>query len=234
VFNRSALNIRKYFSLIVIVSSLMVPGVAAAAGSLVVTPDSGLSNGQSVSVSGSGLTADSTGSVLECNSDLNQPTITLAGNAVPISCSNPLSKTLTTNKSGAIPSTSFMVHTGTVGPPGTGTDSNGGSAAANAVSYPCPPTTAQLAAGDYCEVTYGDAANDDVSKNITFTSKSSSPATASNSSPNSNTLAPTSSSKPSSTLINTGPDNIIAVFIVAVFTGSLLFYGNMLRKNVNT
>ncbi len=41
---------------------------------------------------------------------------------------------------------------GTVGPPGKATDSNGNPGSTDAALYPCPPTTAQQAAGDTCVV----------------------------------------------------------------------------------
>ena len=62
----------------------------------------------------------------------------------------------------------FTVTTGTVGPPGTGTDSTGGDAATDAAKYPCPPTTAQQAAGDSCLITFGDPSGNIGTQNISF------------------------------------------------------------------
>jgi len=61
-----------------------------------------------------------------------------------------------------------MVTTGTTGPPATGTDSSGGNAASDAAKYPCPPTTAQQAAGDSCVVAFGDASGNQATVNISF------------------------------------------------------------------
>ena len=155
---------------------------ASAAPAITVTPSSGLSSTGStvVTVSGSGFDASSIGAVLECNSDPGQPTISVAGNAVPVSCGPaPGGSTLvSTNASGAFAATSFTVVTGTVGPPATGTDSSGGNAATDAANYPCPPTKAQQAAGDSCLIAYGDALGTRATANLSFTAGCTSPSTA--------------------------------------------------------
>ena len=154
------------FLLISGVALVGLTGVASAAASLQVTPDSGLTAGSSVTVSGSGFAADSTGGIVECNSAAVQPTIDVAGNAVPVSCTNPLDAITTTSASGTL-SMSFSVQTGTVGPPASGTDSSGGDAATDAASYPCPPTAAQLADADSCVISFGDQAGDQATASIT-------------------------------------------------------------------
>src|SRR5438132_1572777 len=142
------------------VGLLAAPATALAAGSITVSPRTGLSNGQSITVAGSGLVASSTGTIVECNNDPNQPNVTVAGNAVPVSCTNPLSTLITTDKNGTLAPKAFVVHTGVTGPAASGTDSIGHNAAADAANYPCPPTAAQVAAGDSCVITVGDAGGD--------------------------------------------------------------------------
>ena len=135
------------------------PAGAASTPSITVTPNSGLqSTGTtSVMVSGSGFADTSAGAILECNSDPSQPTISLLGHPSPVSCGpNPLPggtigpNVVSTSATGTFGPKAFTVVTGTVGPPATGTDSSGGDAATDAAKYPCPPTTAQQAAGDTC------------------------------------------------------------------------------------
>ncbi|MEI9914021.1 MAG: carboxypeptidase regulatory-like domain-containing protein [Candidatus Saccharibacteria bacterium] len=159
----------QYLLAALIAVGLLAPAIVWASGSLNVSSSTGLSNGQVVSVSGSGFSANSTGSILECNNDPNQPTIEFVGNPVSVSCSNPFSELVTTNGGGNLPSTSFTIVSGTVGPPTTGTDSSGGNATTDAAAYPCPPTQAQVNAGYACNLSFGDQANDEASQNLTFT-----------------------------------------------------------------
>ncbi len=132
---------------------LAVPASATAA--IQVSPSTGLTAGQTVAVTGSGYDANSTGAVLECNNAAGQPTIPVLGNAIPVSCTNPLSNLQSTDAGGNLNAT-FTISTGVTGPPGTGTDSSGGEAATDAASYPCPPTAAQISAGVSCVISYGD------------------------------------------------------------------------------
>jgi hypothetical protein len=152
---------------------LTFAGPASAAGSITVTPNTGLSGGSVVSVSGSGLAAGSTGAILECNSDPSQPTITALGNSVPVSCSNPLNDIKSTTAGGVLTASNFTVVAGTVGPPATGTDSAGHSAATDAALYPCPPTAAQLADSISCGFVFGDLGGDEAEAAITFASQES-------------------------------------------------------------
>jgi hypothetical protein len=149
---------------------LAFAGPASAAATLTVTPNTGLSAGTSVTIGGSGFADSSPGAYLECNSDAAQPTIAVAGNAVPVSCSNPLLHIITTSATGGIPAgTTFSVIGGTVGPPATGADSGGGDAATDAAKYPCPPTAAQQTAGDTCQIAFGTLGGAQVFTPITFT-----------------------------------------------------------------
>ena len=127
---------------------------ASAAPTLSVSPNTGLSDGSSVTVTAGGYPDSATGAILECNTDAGQPTIPVAGNAVPVSCTNPFLAIKTTTATGTL-SASFTVHEGTVGPPAAGTDSAGHDAAADAALYPCPPTPAQVTAGDSCVIQFG-------------------------------------------------------------------------------
>jgi hypothetical protein len=175
-----------------VAASLVVGGLAVfgsataalAAATMTVTPNTGLSNGQSVSVSGSGFAAKSPGNVLECNSDPSQPTVALGSPvsaSISVSCTAPsYTKLVVTSATGTMSST-FNVVSGTVGPPCgptpavvtcPSTDTAGKSPAADAASYPCPPTPAQQAAGDTCTLTYGDSNNDSAVVPIHFTGES--------------------------------------------------------------
>jgi len=146
-----------------------------AGASLIVSPDVGLVNGEGVNVSGAGLTPNQTGAILECNSDPGQPTVTYVGIAIPVSCSpifgspgNVIFSTIVSTSAAGSFSTTFIVHTGALGPPTSGTDSAGNDAGADAANYPCPPTPAQQAAGDGCYLVYGDLAGDVARAGISF------------------------------------------------------------------
>ncbi len=156
---------------------------ASAAGTLTVTPNSGLQPQGStvVSVSGSGFTPSSLGSILECNDDTSQPTVTISvlGNSetLPVSCTGITAGGLhSTSATGTLSAVSYTVVTGTTGPPcGSATlaacpsaDSSGGNPSTDAAQYPCPPTTAQQAAGDSCVIAYGDEAHDQATATISF------------------------------------------------------------------
>ena len=67
-------NVRLSLGAAVLLGSAMLgilafSGPAAAAAVLMVSPSTGLTNGQSVNVTASGFTASSPGAVLECNND---------------------------------------------------------------------------------------------------------------------------------------------------------------------
>ncbi len=159
-------------------------------GTITITPDTGLTNGQTITITGSGFTAGSIGNILECNSDSAQPNVMVGGlvnSSISVSCNAPsLTKLVTTTSTGTISGT-FNVVEGTVGPPCVttsppsttapcpATDTAGNSPAADAALYPCPPTAAQLAKGDTCTITYGDEANDSGVGNISFASQAPAP-----------------------------------------------------------
>ncbi len=148
--------------------------------SLIATPSTGLTSGESISVTGSGFSANSTGNVLECNDAPDEPTVALAnpvGSSLAVGCTGPTYRILATTSATGDLSTSYDVMAGTVGPPcGTGdiittcpsTDSAGADPTADAANYPCPPTPAQQAAGVTCSLFFGDQAGDSASASIVF------------------------------------------------------------------
>jgi hypothetical protein len=155
---------------------------------ITVTPSTGLTNGASVTITGSGFTDSSIGNVVECNEAPNEPTVALPAPVsapLAVGCNAPSYKELaTTTASGGLSAT-FAVVQGSVGPPcGTAnavvtcpaTDSDGVNPAADAANYPCPPTAAQQAAGVVCQLTYGDSAGDS-STAVTITFQASTPPT---------------------------------------------------------
>jgi hypothetical protein len=173
------------------VAGLTILGVAstasaATAGKTVtptITPDTGLTNGESVTMTASGLTPASIGNLVECNSDAKQPTVHDGGvvnSDIPVSCTAPSFSKLVTVTAGGTISGTFNVVQGTNGPPCgpapavvtcPATDSTGGSPTTDAALFPCPPTAAQQAIGDVCTLAYGDEASDAAQGNILFGSE---------------------------------------------------------------
>jgi hypothetical protein len=145
-------------------------------------------NGTLLTLAASGLTpasaANYLGTFIECNDDPGQPTFSILGNAIPVSCTGALKYVFTPNAAGtaSMPNPSnlpaalpaFAVVGGTTGPPcvpslcGTAKDSAGNSPYTDAALYPCPPTAAQLAAGDTCVIAAGDTGGDQVTVPIEF------------------------------------------------------------------
>lgn len=199
--------------------------VAMAGGSISISPDTGLSNGQSVTVSGSGFANSSAANILECNDAPNEPVVDLpspVSSQVSVGCSAPsLTSGLTSTSSTGTVSKAFTVVTGTVGPPcGTSgaivatcpsTDSAGISPATDAANYPCPPTPAQQAQGVTCSLNFGDQAGDAANATILFTGESAptttttaAPTTTTTAAHASTTIAPTTTATTGS-LAATGP-----------------------------
>jgi len=159
------------------VSPILVPS----APTLTVTPSTGLTSGQSVSVTGAGYQPDSLGAVLECNTAAGEPTVALGSPVsapVPVGCTAPTYNQVTSTSSTGTVSATYTVTTGTEGPPCgasndvitvcPGTDSAGQDPTSDAANYPCPPTAAQQAAGATCVVLYGDENGDRASVPILF------------------------------------------------------------------
>lgn len=233
---------------IALVAGLASP--AFAAPTLSASPGSGLANGQSVTLTGSGFTKSSIGNVLECNSDANQPTVHLGGvvnSDVPVGCIPPsLMKLVNTDASGNV-STTFTVMTGVLGPPCgpspaaatcPATDSAGQPPATDAAKYPCPPTAAQQAAGDTCTLTYGDATGESGSATILLGTEAAPSATPTSAAPTATTRPPTTTAPPrapaaaaataapatsSSTLAATGPGT--GLWVIALAGLVLLYLG---------
>ena len=158
---------------------LGVSAASASSATLTVSPDSGLSGGSVVNVSGSGFAKNSIGNILECNSDPNQPTVmdgSPVNSAIPVSCTAPSYSMLVDTSSEGGVSTTYTIVQGTTGPPCgpsaaascPATDSAGNSPSADAADYPCPPTTAQQAAGDTCTLSYGDESGNSATAAIYF------------------------------------------------------------------
>ena len=165
-----------------------------------------------MTLTGSGFTPSSTGNILECNNDPNEPNVALGApvnNPVGVGCTAPslsASALTSTSASGTV-SKQYPVAGGTVGPPcgATGdlittcpaTDSSGGSPAADAAKYPCPPTPAQQAAGVVCVINFGDQAGDSGQVTILFQGESAPSSTTTSAAATATTAAPTTT-RPSS------------------------------------
>ena len=155
--------------------------VTTAGASLTMDPGACITAGTVVTLTGSGYSHDSPGTFLECNSDPTQPTVSYLGNPLPVSCTNPLSRSqgpgvVTTSVGGTLGPDDYTVDEGTIGPPcaptsctgEAATDSSGGDPYVDAAAYPCPPTPAEVAAGDVCTISFGDSAGDAVAVPLTF------------------------------------------------------------------
>lgn len=137
---------------------------------------SGVAAGTSLNVNGNGFKNGSHGAVVECNLTPGEPTIAIPNNpqvklanlgSLPVGCTTP-SDDVVTVKGGGI-GQPFGAQTGVIGPSAIGTDSANTSALTDAASYPCPPTQAQVAAGDSCAIVFQDAAGENAYVDITFT-----------------------------------------------------------------
>ena len=218
----------KKLIIISFVTILGISGSAFAAATITVTPSTGLVNGQKVTVTANGLKSSSVGSIEECSdvpTPTPQPTVSIYGNATPVSCTAPV--VLSTSATGTISST-FTIIEGITGPPATGTDSNNVSATTDAGLFPCPPTAAQIAAGYSCQIVYGDIGGDSPSQNIAFASQASTATTSTTSTTSTTTTTPTTTA---TKLVNTGPGNVIGLFIViAAISGIARFAFLSLNK----
>jgi hypothetical protein len=146
-------------------------GAAGDSESLTIDPGTCLVDGTMTTITGAGFSSDVPGTAVECNDDPNQPTVTVSGAIVPVSCTNALAYppgVIETSDNGAVGPTQYSVVEGTVGPPcapssctgSAATDSTGGNPSTDAAAYPCPPTPAQEAAGDTCAITFSDDSDD--------------------------------------------------------------------------
>ena len=128
-----------------------------------------LTSGTVITVTGSGFTPAHPGGITQCSSAPGQPTVSLVGNPIQVSCSSPINSLQVVSPTGTI-SAQFTVYEGTVGPPASGTDSAGNAASADAENYPCP---VDLTTGTGCTIGYGDTPTENVTVPITFVPNSS-------------------------------------------------------------
>jgi hypothetical protein len=152
-------------------SSLCNPTFMTSSGgppTLMADPGTCLSGGTPIAVTGLGYDASSLGILLQCNNAPDQPTVSLPApisETVPVSCTGiALANAITTSSTGGF-STTWGAIDGVNGPPCGKSgdlaatcplDSSGADAATDAAIYPCPPTAAELAAGDSCTLSFGD------------------------------------------------------------------------------
>jgi hypothetical protein len=226
---------RGLFGAAVLAAALLAGTVPAnAAPAITATPNQNLTDGAAVTVSGTGYTPGP-GAILQCNTAPGEPTIPVAGNQVPVGCTNPLNKLINADASGNVAATQFAVKQGVIGPPATGTDSAGKDAAADAALYPCPPTAAQQAAGVTCVIALGDAAQHQATQPITFASQGATTTTAAGSSTTAVTNPPvvegttttTTAAVDPSQLSRTGPSPLMLALavggLIVLDAGYLLF-----------
>ncbi len=206
---------------------------------MTVTPGTCLNGGTVVTVTGSGFDDSSLGIILQCNSDASQPTVTMSvlgtPETLPVSCSSlALSRAISTSSTGTIPApgktATFTILSPTSGPPcgepgdlvaTCPADSTGGSTAADAANYPCPPTPAQLTAGDTCQLIYADQAGKMATVPISFV-----PAPTPSAPGASTAGSTTSSSTGSSTTAGTTAAATPAAAAATPATGALAFTGS--------
>jgi len=167
---------------------LVVGGVVLAAsvsafgaGALVVSQSTGLVQGQSVLVTGSGFAKSAFGYVVECNGTPNEPTVFIGSpffQSLPVGCSAPSLKHIASTSGTGTLAVTFTVHEGRkLGPPcGINTvlagcppgDSANFRPHGDAQNYPCPPSPAQQAAGVTCQLVFFDTAHERVAIPIKF------------------------------------------------------------------
>jgi len=173
----------------VIVGAIMLIGApVSAAPSLTVSKTTELNDGDVVSVTASGFGPNALGGVTQCNDDPGQPTVEFFGQHLPVGCTA-VANVVTFSPAGDLPATNLTLHTGTVGPPATGLDSNGDDAATSAADYPCPPTAAQIAAGVNCIIAVGDLSGSRATQVITFQGQAVPPTTTTTAAPTTTTAA---------------------------------------------
>ena len=141
------------------VGVLAFAGPASAAAALTVTPEHRPEQRLSrVASPAPASTPPITGAMLECNND--------AESAHGLGCRHRAGtrglhepvcvKIVSTNASGDIPATNFTIATGDrLARRPLGRTRAGNDAATDAALYPCPPTAAQVTAGDTCVIAFG-------------------------------------------------------------------------------
>ena len=144
-------------------------------------PAAGLTGGEKVTITGSGLAANAKGYVLECNEAPGEPTVNIGppfDESLPIGCSAPSLRRITATTPAGTLSTIIVVHEGRkLGPPcgvfpviaGCGrADSSGKRPHGDAKNYPCPPSPVQQVLGVKCALVFIDTGHDEVSAPISF------------------------------------------------------------------
>jgi hypothetical protein len=133
-----------------------------------VVPATNLSSGDAVQVSGSGFTPDSPWLAVECNLTPGEPSGTGSTPNLPIGCTQAsvvpqpvgligaAASSTVTDASGAM-QTSLHISEGNLG------------GSAQSAPYPCPPSSANLAAGGSCAVLVEDGADDQASATVAIT-----------------------------------------------------------------
>lgn len=155
--------------------------VAFGQGTLTVTPDTNLVNGSIVTVSASGLPANTFGYIIECNLTPKEPTVSLGSpvfGSLPVGCSPPTLKVITsTSGTGTFSTTYKVLISRKVGPPCgfnrthaacPSSDSAGKSPALDAQNYTCPPTPEEQVEGVRCDLIFIDAMQARVMTPIVF------------------------------------------------------------------
>jgi len=204
----------------VLAAALVVGGVlcfatsqAFAAGVLQANPTTGLQQAQVVTVSGSGLSPDAYGYVLECNGTPGEPTDPVGAPfdmSISVGCSPPSLKHIVSTGADGSLSTNFEVHVSRkLGPPCSPSsvfgpcgraDSAGKRPRADAQNYPCPPSPAQQAAGVTCELVFYDTVHEKAAVPITFLGGGVPVKT-----PPTTTPPPTTPTRPTTTTTTTAP-----------------------------
>jgi hypothetical protein len=128
-----------------------VSASASSAATITFTPgpSTGYTTGQLIDVNGSGFTPKAQVYIFECSAAPNQPTISVLGQSLPVSCTQPIGAGKATSTGTFKQPLPMAVLTGVTGPPATGTDSAQNSATADAVNYPCPQYANQTGGCDF-------------------------------------------------------------------------------------
>jgi hypothetical protein len=237
--------VSRLVAVVLVAGGLVVSASTAASASAIITLNhaSGLNQAQVVTVTGTGLAANTYGYVLECNNTPGQPTVPVGppfDEAISIGCSPPSLKHLVSTSATGSLSTTFAVHESRkLGPPCgqftvfggcVGVDSANKHPRADAQNFPCPPSPAQQTAGVTCSIVFLDAAHERAAAQITFSGAAPStgkpppttPATTATTVPNTTpTTAPPATTKttpPAVTAVTPTPVHTITTTVPAPVT----------------
>jgi hypothetical protein len=232
---------------IVAIGGTLVGGAMAASASgpkLSFAPNSDIGSAQfPVTATGSGFSKKVAGGLAVCSTAGPEPTITVSSvtgtTQIPVSCSVPTPQK--TNSKGGF-STVFVISSGVLGPPATGTDSTGGDAATDSQNFPCPPTAAQVAAGASCELEYFDTVGESAGDAIDYgfdgtTTTTSPPTTTQPCNATSNSASAKNSSTGTTATLNVDPATCLVGGMKTTVTGSGFVpssIGSVLECNADT